>query len=345
MRSDQPVAMIRSRGYACRYGGREVSYSIRRRSVAPIGAALIVGAVLVAGPVSDASAGGHHPPAQNGRIAYSSGFILPDPDLGGSQVFTVNPNGSDSRQLTHVPEGTEAGAPAWSPDGTNILYSSNVSGSFQIWVMAADGSGQRPLVSDPDHDAFQPRWSPDGRHIVFARCTTPFGVTECNLAIVKSDGTRLHEITGGHFTDSAPDYSPDGRKIAFSSDRDGFQSAIWTVNTDGSGLHRLTKPVLEAFWPNWAPDGRHIVFTTYCCLPFTQVYVMKSNGKGVTALTHLPGNNQAALARYSPDGRKIVMWTGDPETSFGLSTMNADGSGLQAIVNRPAATTPDWGPR
>jgi len=64
-------------------------------------------------------------------------------------VFTINPDGSGRRQLTRVAADQTAGSPAWSPDGSRIAYVSNVRGHLELWVMAADGSGQHPLTGDP----------------------------------------------------------------------------------------------------------------------------------------------------------------------------------------------------
>ncbi len=278
--------------------------------------------------------------AENGRITYSIGAILPDPDLSGdSQVYTVNSDGGDVTQLTHLTAPAQAGDPNYSPDGSQIAYVSNATGAFQIRTMRADGSGQRQLVADPGHDAFVPRWAPDAKHLVYTRCTSPFGFTECTIAVVGRDGTGVHDITGGHWIDFDARYRPDGRAIVFSSNRDGLVSAIWRIAPDGSGLRRLTEPNLEAFWPDYAPDGRRILFTTNFDRPISQIDTMKPNGRDVTQLTNFSGGASGDFASYSPDGSRVVLHVN------GLAVMNADASGIHTIVPIDNLVLADWGTR
>ena len=169
-------------------------------------------------------------PGRNGRIAYSVGPLFPQEPPAPSQVFTINPDGSDRRQLTDVPADKTAGSPAWSPDGSKIAYVSNVRGELELWVMGADGSGQRPLGSDPGFAHYQPSWSPDGRRIVFSRCDATLGFSRlCNLARIDADGS--HRPRSSPATDPrAGALLPDGGKLAFRSDKGGFLSAVWTAN-------------------------------------------------------------------------------------------------------------------
>src|SRR5215472_10017728 len=97
--------------------------------------------------------------AANGRIAFSQWDLLPGGNLSGpSNVYTMNPNGTGRRQLTHVGKKWAAGAPDWSPDGTKIVYESDQTGDYGIWVMNADGSGQRRLTDDPGFADLEPAW-------------------------------------------------------------------------------------------------------------------------------------------------------------------------------------------
>src|SRR5690348_10580356 len=136
----------------------------------PIPGIAAVPMLLIAALVPAAVASAHADRAlpRNGRIAYSVGAILPDPDTHAhSQVFTVRADGSGKRQLTHVKAPVQAGDPSYSPNGRRIAYVSNATGRFQVWVMSASGAHQHRLVVDPRRDAFLPRWAPDGKHLVF----------------------------------------------------------------------------------------------------------------------------------------------------------------------------------
>ncbi len=311
------------------------------RRIAVCGAALAL-LTLLGGLAPGASAAA--PGAQNGRIAYSVGAVLPDPDPGGhSQVYTVLPDGTDGRQLTHVTAPVQAGDPAWSPDGQRIAYVSNASGLFQVWIMNADGSGQRRLVRDRVHDAFLPRWSPDGSQLLFTRCTTPFGALECTVATVGADGMQVRDRTGGHWVDQFGDWAPDGRSIVFSSDRGGLVSAIWRLTLSTGTLQRLTAPVPQAFWPSYRHDGKRILFGDNWERPGTSTYGMRANGSDVRLLIPAPGGGgNAEFARYSPDGRRIV-FNNDRYPDEGVTVANADGTGAHDIVTTDDIVIADWG--
>jgi len=303
-------------------------------ALALVGVAMALG---VAGPAGASSS--------NGRIAFSTGFVLPygDRDVG-SQVFTVDPGGGGLRQLTHVAGGHDAADPAWSPNGRRIAYQSNPTGEYDLWVMNADGSNQHRILRDPGWDDELPTWSPDGQRIVFARCSQLFA---CDLEVVHADGSGMHRIVGGARVNQLASFSPNGRWILFSSDRGGLLSAIWKVPAAGGRPVRLTPARLEAFAPDWSPDGSRIVFTNDCCLPFSEVYVMHADGSHITRITHAAPGHQNGFARFSPNGRRIVFMSDRayPDACCNeLYTMRTDGSDVHRVTHLGASgELADWG--
>jgi TolB protein len=124
-----------------------------------------------------------------------------------------------------------------------------------VWVINADGSGQRALTSVGswnDH----PSWSPDGTRIVFS------GKRVGNYDLYVIDVRTKHErrITSRPAADWAPTWSPDGTLIAFTAPEPTFVNDIWVVHPDGSGLRILTGSVANSLSPTWSPDGTKILF-------------------------------------------------------------------------------------
>ena len=278
-------------------------------------------------------------PGKNGRIAFSTDFNRR------SQIFTVLPDGTDLRQLTHVPKGHTATLPEWSPDGTKLLFTID---DCQIWVMNADGSDQRQLTHDANGASQEASWSPDGTKIVFARCSSPFGEQRCSIDVMNADGTGATRLLGGNWVSQTPEYSPDGSMIAFASNRGGYVSNIWVMSSDGTGLKRITDPKLQAWAPDWSPDGSHIVFTSDAELPFPQC-LGHAIGRNPRAGAHaLHRRTRGAFARYSPDGKKIVLVSDlayPDHCCLDLYVMDADGSNLHTIVtSKPTVFATDWGP-
>ena len=294
-------------------------------------------------------------PGTNGRIAFSQGPIFPDGgELSGhSEVFTIEPSGAGLRQLTHVGDKRSAAVPDWSPDGAKIVYESNQSGPFGIWVMNADGSGQTQLSGQGGFGDFYPSFSPDGAKIVYSHCTEVAGLgffSECDIDLMNADGSdKKTLLSNGRWLNTRPEFSPDGEQIAFGSDRGGLQGAIWVMNADGSSLRRLTKPSLRAFWPDWSPSGERILFSDHCCVQRSNLYTMRPDGSGVTKITAVRSLSQnAAFGSYSPDGAKISLLydKGCPEGNCkSFYTGSSSGGKLTRVLTEKANTLiTDWGP-
>lgn len=168
---------------------------------------------------------------------------------GRDDVWTAAPDGSGAVNLTAgLPAGSAASHPAFSPDGTRILFSLRTAdGARRVWVMDADGTDARAVTAGEGEDS-EPAWSPDGRELVFTRKTV-FGL---NLHRQALDGGASVALTATGQA-SMPAWSPDGRWIAFAH-RQGTAglAELAVVRPDGSD-----RRVLYARLPGGGGGGLH----------------------------------------------------------------------------------------
>lgn len=150
-----------------------------------------------------------------------------------------------TRVITRVDPTIPEEWPAWSPDNKRLAFTSQRTGTSDVWVVDVDGSHLRDLTPHPALDG-NASWSPDGQHIVFGSTRAAGSQYGGDLYVMDPDGRNLRALTSGH-KDYGPSWSPDGRWIAFNSQRDG-NSEIYVMKPDGSGQRRLThQPKGDAF--------------------------------------------------------------------------------------------------
>ncbi len=268
------------------------------------------------------------PGMEPGRILYVGGDAAGQP-----QVFSVRPDRSDTRQLTH--SAAAKAFPAWSRDRAKIAFTSLASGAPEIWVMDADGGNPRQVTSAPRSGNLVPTWSPDGTRIAFTSVRT--GHPE--IWVMNADGTGQRQLTttatpGGS---NAPSWSPEGSRIAFASDRSG-PTEIYTMDPDGGDLRHLTMPNGASFpdsnVPAWSPDGRQIAFWSGIERQHGQVWVMDADGSTRRQLTDCPPPTNCDNPAWSPDGSAILFETNrsGPVASW---IMRADGSDQRELLPFP----------
>jgi len=229
---------------------------------------------------------------------------------------------------------TRNGAPAWSPDGKQIAFYSEVGGQpADLFVMDANGGNVRQLTKTPAAEGY-PAWSPNGQAIAFESHTADGNF---DVYVMNTDGSNVRRLTQDPKRDVGPAWSPDGLKIAFMSDRGGKEFNLYWMNADGSGVEQLTSGETDWF-PQFSPDGRRIAFHRW-----NDVHVMDLQERKPLRLTTDPDNGM--FPSWSPDGARLAFmsWRGGPTA---LYTMNADGSNQKVFVRMTSgsAIDPRWSP-
>jgi TolB protein len=233
-----------------------------------------------------------------------------------------------------APDVPRDGAPAWSPDGKQIAFYSEVGGRpADLFVMDADGRDVRQLTRTPAAEGY-PAWSPDGSRLAF-ESHTPNG--NFDVYVMNADGSNVRRLTEDPRRDVGPAWSPDGSKIAFMSDRAGKEFNLYLMNADGSGVEQLTSGETDWF-PQFSKDGGRIAFHRW-----NDVHVMDLATRQAVRLTTSPDNGM--YPTWSPDATRIAFMSWRVGATA-VYTMNADGTNQRELVRMTtgSAIDPRWSP-
>lgn len=272
-------------------------------------------------------------PSPNGKILFqstqgSNGSV--------NEIYTMDADGKHQVRLTY--NEFDDASPIWSPQGDRIAFLTDRGMGFDIYLMSADGSDERPL-RDAEHGGplltDNIEWSPDGTHIMYA-----VGGKVYVVEVIAPDGSYSNAPVQ-NLSAAAPDYafdnnaawSPNGSKIAFISyGCSGCSTDLFVMNADGTGRARLTNTFEAEFAPRWSPAGR----IAYGSLRggSSNTYVMNADGTGDQVLTDVVPEVSGPV--WSPDGTRILFNSSGPAAAPrpGLYTMNADGSGLTFVTDQ-----------
>ena len=248
---------------------------------------------------------------------------------------------------------------AFSGQNGRIVFWREDSGGFvQTWVANKDLSNQHKLTSGPSNSGWAV-WKPGGAKLAFDSDRAapdsggPTDISGINdIFKMNPDGTGVVKLTDSGSFNGSPGWSPDGKKIAFASDRADLpgRMEIHVMDADGSNVRRLTTLPSDAMLedaPRFSPDGRRIVFTRYITDPGrSALFTVSVRGGGLKQLT--PWGNGANDADYSPDGSKIVFEAYPSNRCFGeIYTVDSDGQHLTNITDnrcQAGSADPVWSP-
>jgi TolB protein len=255
----------------------------------------------------------------------------PRPDLlvvstrdGDYSVYALDAGGERQTRLTDAagdpstPRGLYFQVdPAWSPDGGRIAFASKRGGSFDLFVMNADGTGSRRLTSTKEDDV-HPSWSPDGERIAFER-----GVPGA-IHVMSADGSGSKRVTSDTAAEAQPAWSPDGSWIAYVRREPGTViRELWLVHPDGSGRRQLTQLETVSYSPAWSPDGTRVAFSTDNRVTQFDIYSVTIADGETTRITATPDDSYEPA--WSPDGATITFAEGGAIYSVAVEG-SADGA-------------------
>jgi len=250
------------------------------------------------------------------------------------ELCVMDYDGQNLVQLTH--DHSIAISPAFSPEGSLLLFTSyRGGGAPQVFVMAS-GGGRPYLISGRPGNNTSASYSPDGREI--ALTLRGDGNPEIDRLDARVGAPR--RITNHRAIDTSPAWAPTGREIAFTSDRGGtFQ--VYVMDREGGNVRRLTFEVGTTDSPAWSPKGDQIAFVARTSEGF-DIYVCRADGTGVRRVA---GGGSNENPKWSPDGRHLV-FASNRGGSFGLWVTDLDDRPPRKLdTGGRVALSPAWSPR
>jgi TolB protein len=205
-----------------------------------------------------------------------------------------------------APPPINGGLPSVSSDGNHIAFFSNRSGSAEIWIIRADGTGERRVTSNGG----QPQFTSDGRRILYPGRAPDGGYSRdtARIFVVGIDGSAPQPFAA--VAGNGYNLSPDGKWLTGSSG--SFPTLqLSVVAVDGSGRRELTSGAGMAFNGTWSPDGKRIAYARVDTTRDMQMWVVNADGTGARQLGRFSATEgRPQWPSWSPDGKTIAVQSG-----------------------------------
>ncbi len=255
-------------------------------------------------------------------------------------IYLRNLATGEERAVTESKSG-EVMMPCLSFDGRSVVYVNEDA----VWRTEIDGGAtvQIPLIINPDvkepiyairtvtAGAEQASWSPDGRSVAFS--------LRGDIWVMPASGGMARQLTSGPDQDQWPVFSPDGRYVAFFSDRSGNKD-IWIIPSGGGALSQLTDDKADDFFHSWSPDGRYLAFCSTRS-GNKDIWLLDLNTRKTAQLTNDPQADDDPC--FSPDGRWIAFDSGRSGTQ-NIYVMPSGGGQARRLTSGSFDQIPTWSP-
>ncbi len=237
------------------------------------------------------------------------------------ELFMVPVAGGEPVQITS--DGKQVSGQDWTPDGRSLVFGSNRSGEFRLWRTSFP-SGKRPSLRQTAIYGDSPMQLSLARHapaLVYAVLREDLHIWRLDLSVDPHGPDSWKRVIASSGQDVSPQYSPQGDKIAFRSDRSG-EEQLWICDSDGGNPVQVTRGRVRPSVGRWSPDGQSIVFND---AGSGEILLAHSGADGAWSLRALGANGYHPV--FSPDGKWIYAGT-----STSITRMPAQGGPAAAIA-------------
>jgi len=252
-------------------------------------------------------------------------------NVGATDIYVTDAEGRNRRCVTC--SSCDEAEPGWFPDGRTVVYQSDCGGSYDLWKVDVGGGNPTQITRTSQQDEREPDTSPDGKSLVY-RVNTKDSERNADgelRVMTVADGSTYSLGEQGR----APVWSPDGRQIAFMSERSG-RWQIYVVDVRARTVRQVTTCSVNCRWPAWSADGAAIAYHTTTGATTTTAdtiwYVSVSGDQA----TQLVGGAGAGRPSWSASGWIVF------NSDRGIEIVRANGADRRTLINSDQNWAPEW---